>query len=259
MDVLKQKLNDIGSCIRYPFYFFEDGSFSHTFVCGKMNACLVVKGAFAESDKCFFASPEVASMSEIKAIEKSWTQNSVVPSTVNWFKKYLNDIGSVLNYPFYVFDDGAYAKTKTKTKTKTATLGSKQAVLYVKQPFTSVEGESSFFSPDGKRVLQFNEDLKKLKKQRETQKTELQQIMFRMLASRKISDEQMLRVIDAGRLDLLVDYFKRVDCNSIYLTYPKSLRMLVKADNSEFWSKFHWSTLCRLLERKFCITSCGGG
>ena len=252
MDVLKQKLNDIGSCIRYPFYFFEDGSFSHTFVCGKMNACLVVKGAFAESDKCFFASPEVASMSEIKAIEKSWTQNSVVPSTVNWFKKYLNDIGSVLNYPFYVFDDGAYAKTKT------ATLGSKQAVLYVKQPFTSVEGESTFFSSDALKVLQFNEDLKKLQQQRETQKTELQQIIFRMLACRKISDEQMLRVIDAGRSDLLVDYFKRVDCGSIYVTYPKSLRMLVKADNSEFWSKFHWSTLCRLLKRNFCITSCDG-
>ena len=186
MDVLKQKLNDIGSCIRYPFYFFEDGSFSHTFVCGKMNACLVVKGVFAKSDKCFFASPEVASMSEIKAIEKSWTQNSVVPSTVNWFKKYLNDIGSVLNYPFYVFDDGAYAKTKTKTKTKTATLGSKQAVLYVKQPFTSVEGESTFFSSDALKVLQFNEDLKKLQQQR---KTELQQIIFRMLACQKISDE----------------------------------------------------------------------
>ena len=255
MYVLKQKLNDIGSCIRYPFYFFEDGSFSHTFVCGKMNACLVVKGAFAESDKCFFASPEVASMSEIKAIEKSWTQNSVVPSTVNWFKKYLNDIGSVLNYPFYVFDDGAYAKTKTKTKTKTATLGSKQAVLYVKKPFTSVEGESTFFSSDALKVLQFNEDLKKLQQQR---KTELQQIIFRMLACRKISDEQMLRVIDAGRSDLLVDYFKRVDCDSLYVTYPKSLRMLVKADNSEFWSKFHWSTLCRLLKRNFCITSCDG-
>ena len=230
MDVLKQKLNDIGSCIGYPFYFFEDGSFSHTFVCGKMNAGLVVKGAFAKSDKCFFASPEVASMSEIKAIEKSWTQNSVVPSTV-------------------------YAKTKTKTKTKTATLGSKQAVLYVKQPFTSVEGESTFFSSDALKVLQFNEDLKKLQQQR---KTELQQIIFRMLACRKISDEEMLRVIDAGRSDLLVDYFKRVDCDSLYVTYPKSLRMLVKADNSEFWSKFHWSTLCRLLKRNFCITSCDG-
>ena len=104
----------------------------------------------------------------------------------------------------------------------------------------------------------FNEDLKKLQQQRETQKTELQQIIFRMLACRKISDEQMLRVIDAGRSDLLVDYFKRVDCDSIYFTYPKSLRMLVKADNSEFWSKFHWSTLCRLLKRNFCITSCDG-
>ena len=250
MDVLKQKLNDIGSCIGYPFYFFEDGSFSHTFVCGKMNACLVVKGAFAKSDKCFFASPEVASMSEIEAMEKNWATVSDASGKAICFKKYLNDIGAVLNYPFYVFDDGAYAKT--------ATLGSKQAVLYVKKPFTSVEGESTFFSTDSRKVLQFNENLKKLQQQRETQKTELQQIIFRMLACRKISDEQMLRVIDAGRSDLLVDYFKRVDCGSIYFTYPKSLRMLVKADNSEFWSKFHWSTLCRLLKRNFCITSCDG-
>ena len=236
MDVLKKQLNDIGSCIGYPFYFFEDGSFSSTFVCGKMNACLVVKGAFAESDKCFFASAEIAKFSEVKALEKGWTQKSVVPNTVNWFKKYLNDIGTTLNYPFYVFDDGAYDKTSS--------LDGKQAVLYVKKPFTSVEGESSFFAPDAQKVLQFNKDLKKLKQRRETQKTELQQIIFQMLACRRISDEQMLRVIDAGRLDLLVDYLKKVDCNSIYFTYPKSLRVLVKADNSEVWSMFHWPTLC---------------
>ena len=222
MDVLKQKLNDIGSCIRYPFCFFEDGSFSHTFVCGKMNACLVVKGAFAESDKCFFASPEVASMSGIKAMEKGWTRKSVVPNTVNWFKKYLNDIGSVLNYPFYVFDDGSYAKTSS--------LNGKQAVLYVKQPFTSVEGESTFFSSDVKRVLLFEEDLEKLKKQQKERKN----IVFRMLAGEKVPDKEALLVIENEPHDLVKRCFRAVwkwkDCCYINIAkiYPKSFAALVK-------------------------------
>ncbi len=234
MDTLKKQLNDIGSCIGYPFYFFEDGSFSHTFVCGKMNACLVVKAPFTESDMCFFASAEVASMSGIKATEKSWAKMSDAPEMVNRFKKYLNDIGSVLNYPFYVFDDGAYAKSSS--------LDDKLAVLVVKKSFTSVEGESSFFSSDAQKVLQFNEDLKKLQQQRETQKTELQQIVFRMLANRAVSDDEILKVIEAGRLDVIPDYIKNASCD-LYDVYPKSLQALVKADYDEMWSKFHWLVL----------------
>ena len=222
MDVLKQKLNDIGSCIRYPFYFFEDGSFSHTFVCGKMNACLVVKGPFVESDKCFFASPEVASMSGIKAMEKGWTRKSVVPNTVNWFKKYLNDIGRAINYPFYIFEDGTYAKTSS--------LDDKQAVLYVKQPFTSVEGESTFFSSDVKRVLLFEEDLKKLKKQQKERKN----IVFRMLAGEKVPDTDALQVIENEPHDLVKrcvhSVWKWKDCCYINIAkiYPKSFEALVK-------------------------------
>ena len=233
MDVLKQKLNDIGSCIRYPFYFFEDGSFSHTFVCGKMNACLVVKGTFAESDKCFFASAKIAKLSKVKALEKGWTRKSVVPNTVNWFKKYLNDIGSVLNYPFYVFDDGSYAKTSS--------LKGKQAVLYVKQPFTSVEGESTFFSSDVKRVLQFNEDLKKLQRR----EIELQQIIFRMLAEREISDDEMLLVIEFGRFDMFPNYAKIYKCSNsvvMYARYPKSFMMLAKIGRWDILKMFGcWS------------------
>ena len=191
MDVLKQKLNDIGACIGYPFYFFEDGSFSSTFVCGKMNACLVVKGAFAESDKCFFASAEIAQLSEVKVTEKKWTQKSVVPNTVNWFKKYLNDIGTALNYPFYVFDDGAYAKTSS--------LDGKQAILYVKKLFTSVEGGCTFFSTDSRKVLQFNEDLKKLKQQLRKRK----EIILRMLAGENVSDEDALLVVENETHDLV--------------------------------------------------------
>ena len=228
MDVLKQKLNDIGSCIGYPFYFFEDGSFSHTFVCGKMNACLVVKGAFAESDKCFFASSEVASISGIKAMEKSWTQESVVSQNVNWFKKYLNDIGSVLNYPFYVFDDGTYNKTSS--------VGGKQAILIVKKPFTSVEGESTFFSTDSRKVLQFNEDLKKLKKQQNERKD----IVFRMLAGEQVSDQEALLVIENEPHDVVKrcvhSVWEKIGCYSnkvrsylkIVETYPKSFEALVK-------------------------------
>ena len=222
MDVLKQKLNDIGSCIRYPFYFFEDGSFSHTFVCGKMNACLVVKGAFAESDKCFFASAEIASMSGIKAMEKSWAQKSDAPDNVNWFKKYLNDIGRAINYPFYIFEDGTYAKTSS--------LDDKQAVLYVKQPFTSVEGESTFFSSDVKRVLLFEEDLKKVQRR----KIELQQIIFRMLAGEKVPDTDALQVIENEPHDLVKrcvhSVWKWKDCCYINIAkiYPKSFAALVK-------------------------------
>ena len=228
MDVLKQKLNDIGSCIGYPFYFFEDGSFSHTFVCGKMNACLVVKGPFVESDKCFFASPEVASMSGIKAMEKSWAEKSVVPQQINWFKKYLNEIGAILHYPFYVFDDGSYAKTSS--------LKGKQAVLYVKQPFTSVEGESTFFSSDVKRVLQFEEDLKKLKKQQKERKN----IVFRMLAGEKVPDRDALYVIENEPHDVVKrcvhSVWEKNGCYSdkvrsylkIVETYPKSFEALVK-------------------------------
>ena len=228
MDVLKQKLNDIGSCIRYPFYFFEDGSFSHTFVCGKMNACLVVKGAFADSDKCFFASAEVASMPAIKAMEKGWTQKSVVPSTVNWLKKYLNDIGRAINYPFYVFDDGSYAKT--------ASLDGKQAVIFVKKPFTSVEGELTFFSTDSRKVLQFNEDLKKLKKQQNERKD----IVFRMLAGEQVSDKDALLVIENEPHDVVkrcVHFvWEKMGCYSdkvrsylkIVQSYPKSFAALVK-------------------------------
>lgn len=55
MDVLKKQLNDIGSCIGYPFYFFEDGSYSKSYVNGKMNAIMVVKKPFADvSGDCFF-------------------------------------------------------------------------------------------------------------------------------------------------------------------------------------------------------------
>ena len=228
MDTLKQKLNDIGSCIGYPFYFFEDGSFSHTFVCGKMNACLVVKGAFAQSDKCFFASAKISQLSEVKALEKSWTQKSMVPNTVNWFKKYLNDIGTALNYPFFVFDDGAYAKT--------ASLGDKEAVLYVKKPFTSVEGESTFFSTDSRKVLQFNEDLKKLKKQQNERKD----IVFRMLAGEQVPDKDALLVIENETHDVVkrcVHFvWEKMGCYSdkvrsylaIVQSYPKSFEALVK-------------------------------
>ena len=225
MDVLKQKLNDIGSCIGYPFYFFEDGSFSHTFVCGKMNACLVVKGAFAESDKCFFASAKIAKLSEVKALEKGWTQKSVMPNTVNWFKKYLNDIGTTLNYPFFIFDDGSYAKT--------ASLGDKEAVLYVKKPFTSVEGELSFFSSDAQKVLQFNEDLKKVQQRRETQKTELQQIVFRMLACQRVSDKDALLVVENEPHEVVKrcihSVWKKIGYYSeIFESYPNSFAGLVK-------------------------------
>lgn len=55
MDTLKKQLNDIGSCIGYPFYFFEDGSYSKSYVNGKMNAIMVVKKPFADvSGDCFF-------------------------------------------------------------------------------------------------------------------------------------------------------------------------------------------------------------
>ena len=220
MDVLKQKLNDIGSCIGYPFYFFEDGSFSHTFVCGSMNACLVVKGPFADSDKCFFASAKEAKSPEIKVTEKKWTQKSVVPSTVNWFKKYLNDIGRAINYPFYVFDDGAYSKASV--------LDDKHAVLYVKQPFTSVEGESTFFSTDSRKVLQFNEDLKKLKKQQNERKD----IVFRMLAGEKVPDKEALQVIEKEPHDVVKRCVHSVwkECNyaEILKIYPKSFDALVK-------------------------------
>ena len=245
MDVLKQKLNDIGSCIGYPFYFFEDGSFSHTFVCGKMNACLVIKGAFAESDKCFFASAEIAKLSEVKALEKGWTQKSVMPNTVNWFKKYLNDIGTTLNYPFYVFDDGAYAKTSA--------LVGKQAVLYVKKPFTSVEGGCTFFSTDSKKVLQFNEDLKKVQQRRETQKTELQQIIFRMLACQRVSDKDALLVVENEPHDVVKrcihSVWKKIGYYSeIFESYPNSFAGLVKKNWWDIYcfdkQEFKWFCLC---------------
>ena len=237
MDVLKQKLNDIGACIGYPFYFFEDGSFSSIFVNGKMNASLVVKGAFAKSDKCFFASAEIAKLSEVKALEKGWTQKSMMPNTVNWFKKYLNDIGTAINYPFYVFDNGAYAKASS--------LGDKEAVLYVKKPFTSVEGELSFFSSDAQKVLQFNEDLKKVQQRRETQKTELQQIVFRMLAHQRVSDDEMLLVIEAGKFDVFSAYAEKYKCSNsgeMYARYPKSFMMLAKMGRWDILEMFGcWS------------------
>ncbi len=59
MDGLKQKLNDIGSCIGYPFYFFEDGSYSKSIVNGKMNAIMVVKKPFTDvTGDCFLAGTE---------------------------------------------------------------------------------------------------------------------------------------------------------------------------------------------------------
>ncbi len=245
MDVLKQKLNDIGSCIGYPFYFFEDGSFSSIFVNGKMNASLVVKGAFAKSDKCFFASAEIAKLSEVKALEKGWTQKSMMPNTVNWFKKYLNDIGTAINYPFYVFDNGAYAKASS--------LGDKEAVLYVKKPFTSVEGELSFFSSDAQKVLQFNEDLKKVQQRRETQKTELQQIVFRMLACQRVSDKDALLVVENEPHDVVKrcihSVWKKIGCYlKIVEIYPNSFVSLVKKNWWDIYcfdkQEFKWFCLC---------------
>lgn len=56
MDKLKKQLNDIGSCIGYPFYFFEDGSYSKSIVNGKMNAIMVVKKPFTDvAGDCFLA------------------------------------------------------------------------------------------------------------------------------------------------------------------------------------------------------------
>ena len=210
MDVLKKQLNDIGSCIGYPFYFFEDGSFSHTFVCGKMNACLVIKGAFAESDKCFFASAKIAKLSEIKALEKGWTQKTVVPNTVNWFKKYLNDIGTTLNYPFYVFDDGAYAKTSS--------LKGKQVVLYVKQPFTSVEGDFI--------VSSLNRD-EKLNKINNTSSH-----VFRILAGESVSDKELLHVIENEPYEVVKRcvffVWKKLEYRDIFSSYRLSFLELIK-------------------------------
>ena len=248
MDVLKQKLNDIGSCIGYPFYFFEDGSFSSIFVNGKMNTCLVVKGAFAKSDKCFFASAKISQLSEVKALEKGWTQKSVMPNTVNWFKKYLNDIGTTLNYPFFIFDDGSYAKT--------ASLGDKEAVLYVKKPFTSVEGELSFFSSDAQKVLQFNEDLKKVQQR----KTELQQIVFQMLAGEKVSDEDALLVIENEPHDVVKrcihSVWKKIGCYlKIVEIYPNSFVSLVKKNWWDIYcvdkQEFKWFCLCGFKRERF--------
>lgn len=59
MDKLKKQLNDIGSCIGYPFYFFEDGSYSKSIVNGKMNAIMVVKKPFTDvAGDCFLAGTE---------------------------------------------------------------------------------------------------------------------------------------------------------------------------------------------------------
>ena len=59
MDTLKKQLNDIGSCIGYPFYFFEDGSYSKSIVNGKMNAIMVVKKPFTDvTGDCFLAGTE---------------------------------------------------------------------------------------------------------------------------------------------------------------------------------------------------------
>lgn len=250
MDALKQKLNDIGSCIGYPFYFFEDGTFSHTFVCGKMNAVLVVKGPFAESEKCFWASNEVASISGIKAMEKKWAAKSDEADKVNLFKKYLNDIGDKLHYPFYVFDDGAYAKASS--------LEGKQTVLYVKRAFTSVKGEGSFFSTDSKKVLQFEEDFKKLKKQQNERKN----IVFRMLAGERVSDREALQVIENEPHDLVRRCVGSVwKKNGFYWEfikkYPNSFDELIKKNYWDIYcfDKQEFKHFClNYIDRKYFFT-----
>lgn len=45
-NIILTALNEIGAEIGYPFYVFEDGSYSKSFVNGKMNYAMVVKKKF---------------------------------------------------------------------------------------------------------------------------------------------------------------------------------------------------------------------
>lgn len=45
-NIILAALNEIGAEIGYPFYVFEDGSYSKSFVNGKMNYAMVVKKKF---------------------------------------------------------------------------------------------------------------------------------------------------------------------------------------------------------------------
>ena len=45
-NIILAALNEIGAEIGYPFYVFEDGSYSKSFVNGKMNCAMVVKKKF---------------------------------------------------------------------------------------------------------------------------------------------------------------------------------------------------------------------
>ena len=45
-NIILAALNEIGAEIGYPFYVFEDGSYSKSFVNGKMNYAMVIKKKF---------------------------------------------------------------------------------------------------------------------------------------------------------------------------------------------------------------------
>lgn len=79
-NIILAALNEIGAEIGYPFYVFEDGSYSKSFVNGKMNYAMVVKKKFTAPGIGEKAARNIRSMAESAAAEG---KNAQTPATAS--------------------------------------------------------------------------------------------------------------------------------------------------------------------------------
>ncbi len=254
MDVLKQKLNDIGVCIGYPFYFFEDGSYSKSIVNGKMNAMIIVKRSFLSGHGGIsFVSDDAA--------QKLRENASFVPKSsepLDWFKKNVNDIGDCICYPYYILDDGTCVGEGEPRK--------KVAVVIVRKPFLNIYGESDklvtknfdLVKPCFQSVTSVLDKKSKSLLPQRVDDDRTREVYSRILSSSAtisygISDDDLLYMIRHGQIEAVKQYCMQGIANKTYdarsdkyfsryfvfaKQFPKTIEEIVKLHDFELFKYF---------------------
>ena len=265
MDVLKQKLNDIGSCIGYPFYFFEDGSYSKSIVNGKMNAMVIVKKPFLSSQgSCLvYVTGDEAQKQQMreKWAHKEQENASFVSQTskkLNWFKKNINDLGDCIGYPYYILGDGTCILDSDGRK--------KMAAVVVRKAFENIYGfgDLAALKVDGRIIPHVKsvdcglDEVQKLTFPPKIDDDKTREIKEKILCSTSsiscgVCDEELLYMIQHGQIDAVKKYLIQgiadktynARCDKYFSRYyvfaekfPKTIEEIVKIHNFELFKFF---------------------